>query len=216
MTTALETISKDLDWRESEIAGMRILLLSTAISEGQRNGLLRAAWAMLYAHYEGFCKEALTIFFDAISGSGAVCSDLPQPTKLYALAQKLRGLRQMANQNLLPAVVDFSSCHLEALPIFPEVDTKSNLWPNVLIDLLESADLNTCKVKEHELKLKTLVGRRNAIAHGNNSLIHEVSYYLTFEKVVYDVMYDLAMQVDSRLNMPPYSAEQGAEQGGRM
>jgi len=207
MTTALEAISKDLDWRESEIASMRMLLSSTAISDGQRNGLLRAAWAMLYAHYEGFCKEALTIFFDAISGSGAVCSDLPQPTKLYALAQQLMRLRQMANQNLLPAIMDFSSCHLEALPIFPEVDTKSNLWPNVLIDLLVSADLNPNKVKEHEQKLKTLVGRRNEIAHGKNNFISEVSYYLTFEKVVYDVMYDIALQVDSRLSMPPYSAE---------
>lgn len=207
MTTALEAISKDLDWRESEIASMRMLLSSTAISEGQRNGLLRAAWAMLYAHYEGFCKEALTIFFDAISGSGAVCSDLPQPTKLYALPQQLMRLRQMENQNLLPAIVDFSSCHLEALPIFPEVDTKSNLWPNVLIDLLVSADLNPNKVKEHEQKLKTLVGRRNEIAHGKNNFISEVSYYLTFETVVYDVMYDIALQVDSRLSMPPYSAE---------
>lgn len=207
MTTALGVISKDLDWRESEIASMRMLLLSIAVSEGQRNGLLRAAWAMLYAHYEGFCKEALTIFFDAISVSGVACSDLPQPTKLYALAQQLTRLRKMENQNLLPAIVDFSSCHLGKLPIFPEVDTKSNLWPNVLIDLLESADLNTNKVKEHEQKLKTLVSRRNEIAHGKNSLIPEVSYYLTFEKVVYDVMYDIALQIDSRLSMPPYSAE---------
>lgn len=209
MTAALEAITKDLDWRESEIASMRMLLSSTAISEGQRNGLLRAAWAMLYAHYEGFCKEALTIFFDAISGSGVVCSDLPKPTKLYALAQQLMRLRQMENQNLLPAIVDFSSCHLEALPIFPEVDTKSNLWPNVLIDLLVSADLNPNKVKAHEQKLKTLVGRRNEIAHGKNNLISEVSYYLTFEEVVYDVMYDIALQIDSRLSMPPYSAESG-------
>jgi len=169
-------------------------------------GLLRASWAMLYAHYEGFCKEALTIFFDAISASGAVCSDLPLPTQLYALAQRLRNLRQMTDQDLLQTVVDFSSCHLGALPHFPEVDTKSNLWPNVLVDLLESADLSADKVKENQVKLRTLVSRRNDIAHGKSDMISEVAYYLTFEKVVYDVMYDLAFQIDHRLSIPPYSA----------
>lgn len=206
MTSAIEAISKDLDWRESEIAGMRVLLSSTAISEGQRKGLLRAAWAMLYAHYEGFCKEALTIFFDAISHSGVACSDLPHTTKLYALAQQLRLLRQMPNPDFLAAIVDFSPYHLGALPSFPEVNTQSNLWPNVLIDLLMSADLSTNKVEEYQLKLKTLVSRRNDIAHGKNNLINDVSYYLTYETAVYDVMYDLALQIDHRLSIPPYSA----------
>jgi len=206
MTTALRAISEDLEWREREIAGMRIILSSTAISESQRMGLLRASWAMLYAHYEGFCKEALTVFFDAITASGAACSDLPLSTKLYALEPRLRGLRQMASQDLLPAILGFSACHLGALPSFPEVDTKSNLWPNVLIDLLEAADLSANKVREHQGKLRTLVSRRNDIAHGKNNIIPEVAYYLTFEEVVYDLMYDLAFQIDHRLSLPPYSA----------
>lgn len=206
MTTTLETISKDLDWRESEIAGMRILLSSPAISEGQRKGLLRAAWAMLYAHYEGFCKESLTVFYSAICASGAACSELPQPTKLHALEKKMGHLRQMTSNELLEAILSFNSCHLEKSPSFPDVDTKSNLWPNVLIDLLESADLSPGKVAEHQLKLKTLVSRRNEIAHGKNNFITDVPYYLTFENAVYDVMYDLALQIDNRLRMPPYSA----------
>jgi hypothetical protein len=205
MTSALEAISEDLDWRESEIASIRILLSSASISETQRVGLLRAAWAMLYAHYEGFCKEALTIYFDAISQSGAVCSTLPSTTKTFALAKQVRRLRQMTNEDLLEAISNFKSHHLDTSPMFPEVDTKSNLWPSVLLDLLESADLNTEKVEEHEQKLKTLVGRRNEIAHGKSNLIPEVAYYLTFEQVVYDVMYDLALQIDSRLRQPPYS-----------
>lgn len=203
--SALDLISSDLDWRESEIASIRVLLSSTTTSEIQRKALLRAAWAMLYAHYEGFCKEALTIYFDAVNRSGAVCSVLPLPTKLYALAKELTTLRHLTNQVLLSKILDFSASHLNVSPNFPEVDTQSNLWPNVLIDLLEIADLSSDKVREHEIKLKTLVGRRNEIAHGKNNLISEVSYYLTFETAVYDVMYDLALQIDHRLTMPPYS-----------
>lgn len=93
-------------------------------------------------------------------------------------------------------------------PRFPEVDTQSNLWPSVLIELLEVADLSSEKVREHERKLITLVSRRNKIAHGENNIITEVGYYKTYEDAVYDVMYDLAIQVDNRLSLPPYIAQQ--------
>ena len=82
---------------------------------------------------------------------------------------------------------------------------RANLWPSVLIELLNVADLCTDKVMEHEVKLKTLVSRRNKIAHGENNIIAEMEYYRTYENAVYDVIYDLAIQVDDRLSRPPYS-----------
>ncbi len=206
----LETITKDLNWREREIAAMRLLLSSTGITAGQRRLLLRAAWAMLYAHYEGFCKNTLTAFYDVITRSGIACRDLPQSTRLFALKNSLRRLKNLPNGDLLAEIVNFQSCHLSVSAQFPDVETQSNLWPSVLIDLLEAADLSTEKVKEHEIKLKTLVSRRNKIAHGENNIIAEVGYYCTYEDAVYDVMYDLAMQVDNRLSLPPYSAQQDA------
>jgi hypothetical protein len=203
----LETISRDLDWREREIAAMRLLLSSAEITNGQRQGLLRAAWAMLYAHYEGFCKNTLATFYDVITSSGIACRDLPQSTRLFALGDRLRHLKNMPNGDLFGEIVSFQLHHLSVSPQFPDVDTQSNLWPSVLIDLLEAADLNADKVKEHEIKLKTLVSRRNKIAHGENNIISEVGYYRTYEDAVYDVMYDLAIQVDTRLSLPPYTAQ---------
>jgi hypothetical protein len=50
----IDDISRDLDWREAEIASMRLLLNRKDISAKQIEVLLRAAWALLYAHYEGF------------------------------------------------------------------------------------------------------------------------------------------------------------------
>jgi len=207
MMNILESISSDLDWREKEIASMRILLSSSGVTATQKVGLLRAAWAMLYAHYEGFCKNTLTAFYDVISRSGISCRDLPQSTKLFAVENNLRRLKNLPNGDFLDEIVNFHSSHLSVSPEFPDVDTQSNLWPNVLIKLLEAADLSTEKASEHEIKLNTLVSRRNKIAHGENNLIAEVKYYLTYESAVYDIMYDLAIQVDSRLSLPPYSVQ---------
>lgn len=207
MMNILEAISRDLDWREKELASMRILLSSSGITATQKLGLLRAAWAMLYAHYEGYCKNTLTAFYDVISRSGISCQDLPETTKIFALGESLRRMKNMPNGDLLCEIVKFQSNCLSVSPEFPDVDTQSNLWPNVLIKLLEAADLSTEKAREHELKLNTLVSRRNKIAHGENNIIAEVEYYLSYESAVYDIMYDLAIQVDSRLSLPPYSAQ---------
>jgi len=203
MIDVLDSLTKDLDWRETEIASMRFLL-SSSISTVQRKTLLRAAWAMLYAHYEGFCKEALTIYFDAIKRAEVVCSVLPKSTQEFALATPLNLLKHSNLPDFLEGVKQFQNNYMQKAPVFPEVDTQSNLWPNVLNDLLVTADLNPSKVLEHETKLRTLVSRRNEIAHGKNNLIDEVPYYLGFEQAVYDVMYDLALQIDDRLGRPPF------------
>lgn len=205
MMDILDTINRDLDWREKEIAAMRVLLSSSEITNAQKHGLLRAAWALLYAHYEGFCKNTLTAFYDVIANSGITCRDLPQSTKLFALKDSLKIMKNMPNSDLFVEISNFHSRKLSVSPKFPDVDTQSNLWPNVLIDLLEEANLSTEKVREHERKLNTLVSRRNKIAHGENNIISEVEYYRTYENAVYDIMYDLAIQVDEKLSLPPYS-----------
>lgn len=202
--SVLDYLTRDLDWRETEIASMRLLLLSGSVTEAQNTVLLRAAWALLYAHYEGFCKNALATFFDAARGSGIRCSTLPRPTKILALGDTFGRLRNLPNSDFLAAIESFSSSHLDKIPDFPEVDTQSNLWPNVLIDLMVSADLSPAKVEEHRLKLSTLVARRNGIAHGENNMIPEFEYYKSYEKVVYEVIYDLAYQVEERLQSAPF------------
>lgn len=60
----LEIISEDLDWREAELGSLKLMLARTDTTEHQRVVLLRSCWALLYAHYEGFVKTALTVFFD--------------------------------------------------------------------------------------------------------------------------------------------------------
>lgn len=201
----LDTLTRDLAWRETEISSMRLLLSSDSTSPAQRIALLRAAWAMLYAHYERFCKNTLVAFYDAICNCGVKGADLPNPTKTLALRSVFKHLRNMTDDELLVELEIFSNEHLDKVPQFPEVDTQSNLWPEVLIELIKYADLSPSKVEEHRVKLSTLVSRRNKIAHGENNMISEFEYYKTFEDAVYDVIYDLAYQVEARLQCAPYS-----------
>jgi len=202
--SAIDIISQDLDWREREIASMRILLSGAGLTNSQRSALLRAGWAMLYAHYEGFIKNTLTVFYDEAAKAAGKCEHLPSSTRAFALRDTLRYLKNLPCDDMLNKIENFQVDHLASNPQFPDVDTKSNLWPDVLIDLLKTADLNTSIAEKNEAKLRTLVSRRNSIAHGEKSFINEVSYFRGFEEAVYEVLYDVALQVDSRLSQPPY------------
>ena len=159
---------------------------------------------MLYAHYEGFCKNALTAFYDHVARSGIACQLLPDATRLLALQKSINYMRKKEIDQIYSEVINFEENHLQSSPIFPEVDTDSNLWPSKLKKLLEQADLNTDKISEHRAKLRTLVARRNEIAHGERDIIEEVEYYQSYEEAVYEVLYDLAYQIDRRLSSPPY------------
>ncbi|UWR59101.1 MAE_28990/MAE_18760 family HEPN-like nuclease [Phaeobacter inhibens] len=200
-----DDLTSDLDWRESELGSLKLLLKKKDISKTQREVLLRAAWAMLYAHYEGFSKFCLTVFYDEAAKRLSDCKDLPSKTKALALDRHIKKLKNLPALEMLNEMEALPG-YLEATkPMFPEVDTKSNLWPNVMQELLADADIMIDTVSSNTSKLKTLVSRRNDIAHGQQNFINEVDYYLTYESAVYDVMYHLAYSIDERLNNAPYN-----------
>lgn len=198
--TPLQEIEKDLDWREAELAAFRILVSNSNLRPRERNVFFRAAWALLYAHYEGFFKFALTVYYDAISKTGKKCGTLPSRMQEFALSQEIKVLRNEPDTQILTSICDFAKNHLELPPAFPGVDTKSNLLPTVLLDLLAYADLSLPSFSLHDRKLETLVRRRNKIAHGERDMITDLSYYLQYEDAFTAVSYELVFAIEDRLN----------------
>jgi len=79
------------------------------------------------------------------------------------------------------------------------VDTKSNLWPSLLEELLYSFDIAPTSVIERPESIKTLVARRNDIAHGQKVFISDLAYYLEYENAVRNLMYALALAIIDRV-----------------
>lgn len=204
MRSPLDLITDDLSWREAELGSLKLLLSRSDVSDHQKLVLLRASWALLYAHYEGYSKTALTVFYDYAKSAVANCGGLPVKTRLFALEKKLRTIRGLPPEPFLKEVENFSITFYTPPPEFPEVNTRSNLWPNVLKDLLSDADIVVDALDMHRVKISTLVKRRNNIAHGENDIISELSYYRGFESAVYDVMYEMAFKIEERLGLAPY------------
>lgn len=197
--TPFEEIERDLGWREAELAALRVMLANEDLTEGQKLVLFRASWALLYAHYEGFCKFALTIYFNALESSGARCSEFNSKTQAFALTNELKEMRSLPPADFLSAMRGFEDNILNKPITFPEVDTESNLRPRTLIRLLENADLEIESLPAHNYALDTLVNRRNKISHGEKDIIPEFEYYIGYEEAVIEIMIDLALAIDQKI-----------------
>ncbi|WP_157879136.1 MAE_28990/MAE_18760 family HEPN-like nuclease [Pararhodospirillum photometricum] len=200
----LDYMTSDLDWREAELGSLKILLARQDLTDQQKAVLLRASWALLYAHYEGFTKTAFTVFYEKVTERTQNCRSLPRATKVFALDKMLREIKKLDLPDFLDKIENFFPSEK---PAFPEVDTKSNLWPNILEQLLYEADVKLQTIDQHRVTIKSLVARRNNIAHGKQEIITELSLYRSHELAVYEVMYDLAFSLDERIKRPPYSID---------
>lgn len=198
--TPFDEIERDLDWREAELAVLRIFLANEDITDREKRVLFRAAWALLYAHYEGFCKFALTVYFDALQSARKKCEEFAPDTQAFALTDKLKEIRQLPSIDFITAMREFEDDVLAAPISSPDVDTESNLWPTTLSRLLKDADLELETLSSHNRSLFTLVSRRNKIAHGERDIIPEYDYYTQFEDAAKVIMYELALSIDRKLS----------------
>lgn len=202
---AIDELTADLGWRETELALLKVFFQRKDLTQRQHDVLARAAWSLLYAHYEGYSKFCLTLFFDRAARLVDSCGLLPQKTKQYALFSEMKRIRSLPTADFLNELETFTTTTGTQKPQFPEVDTKSNLWPNVLEDLLAFADIRCPSIDKNRVLLRALVGKRNGIAHGQ-AVSASYPDYLTQENAVYEVMYDLAYRVDARLKDEPFKA----------
>lgn len=198
-----EEIENDLDWREAELAVLRLLMVNKDVADRERTVLFRAAWALLYSHYEGFCKFSLSVYYNTLEGSGRTCRSLPFSTQCFALSEPVRKMRNLPVGEFLIAISSFENRHLNVQPTFPDVETNSNLWPRTLEALLAEADLALPSLSLHNRKIETLVRRRNKIAPGEKDMIADFDYYIEYEHAFKIIAYELAFAIEQKLSLYP-------------
>lgn len=68
---------------------------------------------------------------------------------------------------------------------------ESNMYPADLKANLDYVCLPQTEVDNHEQLLKSLVGRRNGIAHGQKMLVTDLAAYEELENAATSAMYDI-------------------------
>lgn len=208
MSSAAE-LEKDLSWRESELAALKILVSSSPKGSTTHNALLRSMLAMLYAHYEGFTKFAWDLYLDELESLNLKRSQLHEQLIKFSFEkqfQKLRG--NMSSDSIWTFCTDGFKTAINEVAIFAtKLETDSNLWPNIFEDNATKVNLSCDVLKQNRTAIKLLVDRRNNIAHGKKLIVNELQEYQKFEDAALLIMHELAVcivdSLDNKLYLKP-------------
>ncbi|PPQ30067.1 MAE_28990/MAE_18760 family HEPN-like nuclease [Rhodopila globiformis] len=207
MTDIGSLLEKDLQWRETELTTLKLLALEAGHATARQRALLRSCWLLLYAHYEGFCKYAWDVYLDYIEGQHIPARDCVDDLIALSYERVLKGKLNTPTRELLALFRDELPVYLSQPIRFPvRPDAKSNLWPDVFTGNAKKLGLSCTYIDFSEIEVKALVGRRNAIAHGEGVYVNSVQDYSLYEEKILLVMHDLAVQVCDCIEGKKYRA----------
>jgi len=163
---------------------------------------------MLYAHWEGFAKEALQLYVEFLEESAVVQREVHSSLLAYSWSrsfQKLRG--ELTHDRKVELIERFFGSLTEALAFEKrerEIDTKSNLLFEVLEELARFLCLDIGPMRGQSKKLDAFVRRRNNIAHGGREQKIEDSDIEEYRTLVLSLMESLEKVLDSAVQSSSY------------
>lgn len=197
----------DLKWREAELASLKRLAIISPIDSVAHQSLLRAIWALLYAHFEGFTKFCWDTIFDYIQSENIPAKQLNERFALLALEKEFKGLRGALDATSIWEFFDKTMptalCNNASFPEESRLKTESNLWPNVFERETEKFGIICDELTIHRARIKTLVARRNEIAHGKSMTINLAEYH-AYENAALCLMHELAIKAIEIIDAQTY------------
>src|SRR5262249_37853481 len=155
---------EDLRWREAELASLKRIAITNTYNEDILRVILRASWAILYAHFEGFTKFCWELLLDQIQNCEVLIEELSEDFLLIALEKQFRKLRGDSSS---VSLWKFFSAELPNTlrdkPIFStdcRLTTESNLWPSVFERECAKIGIHSTTLQSSRTRIQALVARR--------------------------------------------------------
>ncbi len=176
----LGTLDQDIVWRKRELLSIKQLIDSSAIDELKTKTLLRAAVALLYAHWEGFVKSSATSYLEFVAEQGLRYDELSTNFLAIAMNAKLEEAGATNKPSLQNEVVDFFLNRLSErsnIQCENAIKTGSNLNSKNLRAIADRVGVDYSRYSSKEKMLdETLLHSRNTIAHGKYLQIDVKTY----------------------------------------
>ncbi len=152
-----------------------------------RDALLRAGVALIYAHWEGYCKNALTLYLKFVARRKLKLRELRPGFAALAVDSAVRKQGNLTEVRRRMSTVTQLMDGLDDRLAIPskEVNTQSNLNSEVCEELLEmlGLDFTPFATKAHLIDYK-LLRARNEIAHGRWSPVDLAAFEELYSEVL--------------------------------
>jgi len=205
ITQLQDFLNSQFLWRLREIADLKSSVRSS--SSLRRNTLIRAGIPLLYAHWEGFVKNASLGYINFVSSQRLRYEELASCFIVFGLKRKLSQLSSSRQSRFNTEIIDFLLTELSekaALQMGNAVDTESNLSSSVFENIALSVGINPAPFKaRYHLMDESLLKRRNFIAHGEHIDIAPDDYRKLADEVI-TLMRDYKTEIENAAAQEKY------------
>lgn len=187
----VDELAAEISWRRKELTDLRYAVQNTAGNRTRQETLIKAAVALLYAHWEGFVKSVAERYLEFVYMQRCRHCELSDPMLAIVLRSKLQAAEVSRKIEAHVEVVEFFRTrmgHRATLPYKAAVRTDSNLSSTVLLEIIRTIGLSSTEYepKRHMLDHR-LLAKRNHIAHGS-LLDVDLDDYLCLHDEVLELM----------------------------
>jgi MAE_28990/MAE_18760-like HEPN len=202
MATVDRILEEDLDWREAELASLKAEVAIAGTGSVKHRALLRALWAMLYAHYEGFSVFAWATYLEEVGKIGLIRRDLDPRLAHFSLVKRFREMKHTCTtwEFFEFCEREFPDLMISKVEFTSGLDAESNLWPDKFTEKCSIVGLDCPSIHSGAKHIQALVARRNEIAHGKKMFIRDLLEYQTYEDAALSVMYELAICISENVD----------------
>lgn len=167
---------------------------------------------MLYANWEGFAKEALQLYVEFLEKSALAQREVHANLLAYSWSGSFRKLAGTLTHDRKVALIERFLGSLTEVLAFEkrerEVDTKSNLFFEVIEELARFFCLDISPMRDQSKKLDALVNRRNNIAHGGREQKLEDSDIDDYRTLVLTLMESLEKMLERAVQSASFRRSQ--------
>lgn len=179
-------LDKCLSWRIKELSYLKSRV-KNATSLAQIS-YLRAAIPLLYAHWEGFIKEASELYLAFVAGQKLPYNELASCFVVFGAKKYLADILSKKQSKVNIEAVEFFRSSAKSpsnLSMSGAIRTESNLSSTVFENIALSLGVMYAPYEPYaNLIDKSLLERRNKIAHGEYLDIDEVGYSALADEVL--------------------------------
>lgn len=164
LTNCLDEQSKT---RKRELTTALASATRTSVGAPEAAYLLRAAYCIIYSHFEGFTIFAAKAFLEHVEKQGHAFARLSVHLKVNALHSRLRGLEKSDRFWQYREVVEILLGKKPCQITDSMIDAQGNLSYATLVDMLSCCGVDASAFVTKETFIdKVLLQMRNDIAHG--------------------------------------------------
>ncbi|HUY92056.1 MAG TPA: MAE_28990/MAE_18760 family HEPN-like nuclease [Pirellulales bacterium] len=192
-----DAMAADFAWRKKELHSIKSAVFDNE-KTAKRDTYIRAAMAMLYAHWEGFIRNAGTMYLNFVAHQRLRNNELSRAMLALSAGRVIEEAVAGGKSAARMRVVDFFAGQMAdrcKINHQRSINTRSNLSSTVLREIVETMGLDYRSFESREKLIdEKLLKNRNHIAHGHYLTV-TVTEYEQIHSTIFSMMQEFSDQV---------------------